>query len=166
MLFSNLHSLLKRGVTINLIIVAAGDQRIEVTVLPSSEKSAAGTQLVAKTFVASPQELDEQFPGVMAGYASANLSLQDQLQALQKQTEAAAAAAEEAAKANAKKPAPKSTPSPVTKPATAARPSLMDEEDEIEGGDPGPCDGNNGCDIGGAAAPAAALPVQPDLISL
>lgn len=163
MLFSNLHSLLKRGVTINLILAAAGDDKIEVTVLPSSEKSTAGTQLVAKTFVASPQELDEQFPGVMAGYASANLSLQDQLQALQKQTEEAAAAAAEAAKANAKKPAPKPASSTVTKSATAAKPALMDDGDDLESGG---CDGEAGCGIGEASAPAAAPADQADLISL
>lgn len=41
MLFSNIHSLLKRGVTLNLILAAAGDDKIEVTVMPQSEKSAA-----------------------------------------------------------------------------------------------------------------------------
>lgn len=159
MLFSNIHSLLKRGVTINLIIAAAGDDKIEVTVLPNSEKSTAGSQLVAKTFVATPQELDEQFPGVMAGYASANLTLQDQLEAVQKQAETVAAAAAEAAKAQAaKKPVPKaSSPS---KPS-AAKPSLMDEDDEDASdlGDGATCDDST---VGAALADAS----QPQLISL
>lgn len=164
MLFSNLHSLLKRGVTINLILAAAGDDKIEVTVIPQSEKSAAGSQLVAKTFVAPPQELDEQFPGVMAGYASANLSLHDQLQALQKQAEDASAAAAEAAKANAKKPAAKlgTTSSPSA--ATAAKPALLAESDDLDDDSTGACTGGEGCD--GDSGPAPAGADQADLISL
>lgn len=164
MLFSNIHSLLKRGVTLNLILAAAGDDKIEVTVMPQSEKSAAGSQLVAKTFVATPQELDEQFPGVMAGYASANLSLQDQLQALQKQTEEAAAAAAEAAKANAKKPSVKPGTTSSPKAAMAAKPALLDDSDDLDEDGPGACTGAQGCDGGTASAPAGAD--QADLISL
>jgi PRTRC genetic system protein E len=162
MLFSNLHSLLKRGVTINLVLAAVGDDKIEVTVLPSSEKSIAGTQLVAKTFVASPQELDEQFPAVMAGYASATQSLQEQLQALQKQTEEAASAAAEAAKASAKKPAPKSAPGASSKSSTPTKPNLMDDGE----GDGEDVIGNIGGDNQDATASVAAQSDQADLISL
>lgn len=150
MLFSNLHALLKRGVTINLILGAAGDEKIEVTVLPSSEKSFAGTQLVAKTFVATPQELDEQFAGVMAGYAVANLSLQDQLQAMQKQADEAAEAAKEAVK----KPSAKPASNVATKPAAGVKPALLDGDAEDD--DDVPSSGSEGSSAGG----------QADLISL
>ena len=164
MLFSNIHSLLKRGVTLNLILAAAGDEKIEVTVMPQSEKSAAGAQLVAKTFVATPQELDEQFPGVMASYASANISLQDQLLALQKQAEEAAAAAAEAAKANAKKPGAKPGTTSSPKAATAAKPSLLNDSDDLDEGGPGACTGAQGCVGSTGTDPAGAD--QADLISL
>jgi PRTRC genetic system protein E len=168
MLFSNIHALLKRGVTLNLILAAAGDDKIEVTVLPNTEKSTAGMQLVAKTFVATPQELDQEFPAVMAGYASANLSLKDQLEAVQKQAQetAAAAAAAEAAKAEAaKKPASKPSATSKTSgtPATAAKPTLMDDPDEDDVGGDGV-----GCASGSdsASSPAPADDSQPQLISL
>jgi len=166
MLFSNIHALLKRGVTLNLILAAAGDDKIEVTVLPNTEKSTAGMQLVAKTFVATPQELDQEFPAVMAGYASANLSLKDQLEAVQKQTQETAAAAAEAARAeSAKKPASKPSATSKTSgtPATAAKPTLMDDPDEDDiGGD------GVGCASGSdsASSPAPADDSQPQLISL
>ena len=164
MLFSNLHSLLKRDVTLNLILAAAGDDKIEVTVIPQSEKSAAGSQLVAKTFVATPQELDEQFSGVMAGYASANLSLQDQLQALQKQAEASAAAAAEAAKANAKKPTPKPGTTSGSNAAAAAKPALLADSDNLDKDGPGASTEVQGCDGNSDTATAGAD--QADLISL
>lgn len=166
MLFSNIHALLKRGVTLNLILAAAGDDKIEVTVLPNTEKSTAGMQLVAKTFVATPQEIDQEFPAVMAGYASANLSLKDQLEAVQKQAQETAVAAAEAAKAEAaKKPASKPSATSKTSgtPATAAKPTLMDDPDEDNiGGD------GVGCESGSdsASSPAPADDSQPQLISL
>lgn len=166
MLFSNIHALLKRGVTLNLILAAAGDDKIEVTVLPNTEKSTAGMQLVAKTFVATPQELDQEFPAVMAGYASANLSLKDQLEAVQKQAQETAAAAAEAAKAEAaKKPASKPSATSKTSgtPATDAKPTLMDDpdEDDVDGDGVGCASGSDS-----ASSPAPADDSQPQLISL
>jgi PRTRC genetic system protein E len=165
-LFSNIHALLKRGVTLNLILAAAGDDKIEVTVLPNTEKSTAGMQLVAKTFVATPQELDQEFPAVMAGYASANLSLKDQLEAVQKQTQETAAAAAEAARAeSAKKSASKPSATSKTSgtPATAAKPTLMDDadEDDVGGGGVGCASGSDS-----ASSLAPADDSQPQLISL
>lgn len=167
MLFSNIHSLLKRGVTLNLILAATGDDKIEVTVLPNTEKSTAGMQLVAKTFVATPKELDEQFPGVMAGYASANLSLKDQLEAVQKQAQETADAAAEAAKADA---ATKAAARPATharstgKPAAAAKPMLLDDTNGEEDGEGGLCPSDGCSDPSGNSAPAA--DGEPQLISL
>lgn len=149
MLFSNLHKLLMRGVTLNLILAAAGDDKIEVTVLPNTEKTSAGTQLVAKTFVATPQELDEQFPGVMAGYASTNLSLKDQLEAVQKQADEAADAAAKAVKEEAAKKAaskPSTSAKTAGKPAGSAKPKLLDDpdaDDETVEGAPGTADGSS-----------------------
>lgn len=163
MLFSNLHALLKSGVTLNLILAAVGDDKVEVTVLPNSEKSSAGTQLVAKTFVATPQELDAQFPEVMAGYASTNLSLKEQLEAVQKQADAAAASAAEAAKAEAaKKPAAKSGSKANPKPTLRSE----DEGDADDGaeGDVSASGAGSAKSISGAAA--TAQPSQPQLISL
>lgn len=166
MLFSNIHALLKRGVTLNLILAAIGDDKIEVTVLPNTEKSTAGMQLVAKTFVATAQELDQEFPAVMAGYASANLSLKDQLEAVQKQAQESAAAAAEAAKAEAaKKPASKtSAPSKTSgATATAKKPTLMDDQDDdgVDGEGVGSATGSES-----ASNPAPGSDSQPQLISL
>lgn len=168
MLFSNLHTLLKSGVTLNLILAAAGDDKIEVTVLPNTEKSSSGTQLVAKTFVATPQELDDQFPGVMAGYASANLSLKEQLEAVQKQAEEAAVAAkEEAAKKAASKPA---TPVKTAgKSAAPAKPKLLDDPDADDENESG-SDGSEAGSADGSSTPpdsdSQSDGGQPQLISL
>lgn len=168
MLFSNLHTLLKRGVTLNLILAAAGDDKIEVTVLPNTEKTSAGTQLVAKTFVATPQELDDQFPGVMAGYASTNLSLKDQLEAVQKQADEAADAAAKAAKEEAAKKAaskPSTSVKTAGKSAGSAKPRLLDDpdaDDENEDNATGSAEGSStppDCDSQSDGG-------QPQLISL
>lgn len=167
MLFSNIHSLLKRGVTLNLILAATGDDKIEVTVLPNTEKSTAGMQLVAKTFVATPKELDEQFPGVMAGYASANLSLKDQLEAVQKQAQETADAAAKAVKADA---ATKAAARPATharstgKPAAAAKPMLLDDPDHDENSEGGLSPSGGSSDLPGSSDEAD--DGEPQLISL
>lgn len=166
MLFSNIHSLLKHGVTLNLILAAAGDDKIEVTVLPNTEKSTAGMQLVAKTFVATPKELDEQFPGVMAGYASANLSLKEQLEAVQKQAQETANAAAEASKADAEKKAAtkSSTPAKSTGKASAAKPTMLDDSDHDDEEGKGTSPGEGGSDPTGSSAPDDTG--EPQLISL
>jgi PRTRC genetic system protein E len=167
MLFSNIHSLLKRGVTLNLILAAAGDDKIEVTVLPNTEKSTAGMQLVAKTFVASPKELDEQFPGVMAGYASANLSLKEQLEAVQKQAQETADAAVEAAKADAAKKAANKPTTPARstgKSSAAAKPMLLDAPDPEEDDEGGSCPSDGSSTLSGSSD--LADDGEPQLISL
>lgn len=103
MFFANIHALLKRGVTLQLIVNAVDGEMIEVTVLPSTEKGTAGTGLVAKTFTATAAELDAEFPSIMQGYSQANTSLKDQLAAVEVMAAAASKAASEAVAAKANK---------------------------------------------------------------
>lgn len=103
MFFANIHALLKRGVTLQLIVNAVDGEMIEVTVLPSTEKGTAGTGLVAKTFTATAAELDAEFPSIMQGYSQANTSLKDQLAAVEVMAAEASKAASEAVAAKANK---------------------------------------------------------------
>lgn len=131
MMFSNIHSLLKRGVSLNLVISAAGDEKIEVSVLPSSAKDGAASNLVAKTFTATAEELDAEFPQILAGYCEANVSLQDQLLAVKVMAEQVAKdASEQAVIAKPNKAAKTPGSRPVT---TNKSPTLMeggDDDDE------------------------------------
>lgn len=139
MLFSNLAALVQKGVTVQFVVSKAADGKLEVAVHPSTER-ASGMNLVAKSFVGTPAELDAEFAEIIGGYAVANLSLRDQLEAVQvmvkeaekQASEEAATKAAEAAKKAAAKPASKPTAAASSKPLPAAKPSpsLLDGGEE------------------------------------
>lgn len=148
MLFSNISTLLEKGITLQFVCAAVQGDKIEVTVLPSTQNGAAGAGLVAKTVVATPQELDDQFADFMKGYASTNATLQDALVDVQ----ARAKEAEEAARADAAEKTKarttstsKSTPKSVAK----ATDSMLPEGDGEGDGDG---DGPDLMDLGSTVA--------------
>lgn len=156
MLFTNVQELLKRGVTLHLVMRAVGEE-IEVTVLPSSEENKAATGLVAKTFTASAAELDSGFAHVMATYVAANTSLQDQLVQLQDQVDAQAKSAKDEAASKAAASAKGSTSK---RPSVASKPTLLTDALDSDGdgdGDSEESDVPSGSDAS-AQQPSAALP--------
>lgn len=156
MLFTNVQELLKRGVTLHLVMRAVGEE-IEVTVLPSSEENKAATGLVAKTFTASAAELDSGFAHVMATYVAANTSLQDQLVQLQDQVDAQAKSAKDEAASKAAASAKGSTSK---RPSVASKPTLLTDALGSDGdgdGDSEESDVPSGSDAS-AQQPSAALP--------
>ncbi|MFP5420410.1 MAG: PRTRC system protein E [Gammaproteobacteria bacterium] len=128
MLFQNLHHLATKGVAITLKVTDAGAGKLEVNVFPDAGKS--GTPLLAKSFVATPTELDADFASVISEYCTVNGTLKEQLEGIQEQAAAAVAQAKDksAAASNKSKPG-KSTPA-------------LQEEEPAEGGEgnasPGP----------------------------
>jgi len=129
MLFKNIAALVTKGVTLQLIINQAMEGKLEVNVLPSTATGTTGTNLVGKSFVATPEELDAEFADIMADYGLVNLSLKEQLAAVKEMAEQAATkaseeAAEKAAAKAASKPAQPSAKS-VSTPRRA--PSLLSD---------------------------------------
>lgn len=142
MFFKQIAPLLSKGVKLKLEIAAATDNKIEVNVFPVSEASNSGHTLVPTRFVASAEELDADFTTVMGGYANANLTLKDQLAAVDV---LAAQVAKEAA-ADAVKPAAKRTGTKVTSPGESGPTAAVGDD-----GDTG-ADEQSGSGSGGAAA--------------
>ncbi|MDO8280961.1 MAG: PRTRC system protein E [Burkholderiaceae bacterium] len=144
MLFANIAALVAKGVTVQFTITGASEGKLEVSLIPTVE---AGTtlNLVPKSFVGTPQELDAEFGEVIAGYATVNLSLKQQLEDVATVAEAAAKeAAEEAAKKAAKKSATRDAGN--SKAATKS-PTLIEagdgEDDLDEAGDGQPASGRD-----------------------
>ncbi len=140
MLFANLAALIAKGVSVQFTVLAASDGKLEVNVIPSVAGGTSTLNLVPKSFVATPQELDAEFPDVIAGYASANMTLKQQLEDVET---VAAAAAKEASEAAAKKSATttkRSTPArPVSRPAGGSTAPTLLEDDNNDDDD---ADGN------------------------
>ncbi len=128
MLFTNIANLTAKGIKIAIEVSAAGDGRLEVNVIPSTETGKSGLNLVAKSFVATPQELDMEFAEVINGFAGVNLTLQQQLEQVQAAaTEVARLATEEAKAASKTKATSKANSSPSPK---RSGPELSEEDDD------------------------------------
>lgn len=112
MLFTNIAKLTAKGIKITFEVVAAGEGRLEVNVFPSNETGKSGLNLVSKSFVATPQELDAEFADVINGYAEVNLTLQQQLDQVQAAAAEVAKQATEEAKVASKTKPTKSNTSP------------------------------------------------------
>lgn len=139
MLFQNIAALVAKGVVINMQITGADNGQLEVSIVPTSTTGKSGMSLVAKSFVASPAELDEGFADVIASYSVTNSSLKDQLEAMEAQAAQALKDAQEA-KAAANASAPKSVSKSVAGVKKAVVPTLM-SDDDAEGDD-----GESGCE--------------------
>lgn len=74
MLFANIAALVAKGVTVQFTINAASEGKLEVSLIPTA---AEGTtlNLVPKSFVGTPAELDAEFGDVIAGYAAVKRQL-------------------------------------------------------------------------------------------
>jgi PRTRC genetic system protein E len=139
MLFSNIAALVAKGVTINFTVTSADEGKLEVNVVPSIDSGKTGMGLVARSFTATPAELDAEFPAIMNSYANANLTLKQQLDAAEAAIEAAGkeAAASAAAKA-AEKAAAKPVTHTVSKPGAKAAnraPTLSDDTNSDDDAD-------------------------------
>jgi PRTRC genetic system protein E len=154
MLFNNIAALVASGVKIAIQIESAENGQLEVLVVPTASSGKAGLSLVAKSFVGTPQELDESFAEVIAGFCTVNGSLKDQLAALQVEADRVLKDAQEAQKAASKA---KATPSKSsTSPSKPASPTLRDPEEEGEGGD----------DEAGSTGEATTAAAEPEPFSL
>lgn len=150
MLFANIAALVAKGVTVQFTINAASEGKLEVSLTPTA---AEGTtlNLVPKSFVGTPAELDAEFGDVIAGYAAVNLSLKQQLEdvatvakAIEKE------ASDAAARKAAAKPAPRTSG---TAKSPAKTPTLIEG-----GGDQDGVDGADGEDGGQAGVEASTPP--------
>lgn len=145
MLFSTIAALVRKGVKLNFTVEACGEEQIEVTVTPvaaDTTNNKTGVSLVPKSFRATPAEFDAEFTDVIGKFATATLSLQEQVEAANQLIASAAKQAAETAVKEATKPAgaSKSTVRPPVKTANKPKPELLgdgdgDDEGEGEGGD-------------------------------
>ena len=137
-----------KGISFNIKIEAADAGKLAVSITPASETGKSGFCLTPKQFVATPEEFDEEFSVVMAGFAATQQTLSQQLKAAEMVAEevgkAATAAALETPKTS--KPAPKaySQPKKGNLPVAGMINSASESESENDddGGDSG--DGDNG----------------------
>lgn len=140
MLFTKIADLVRKDVKLHIVITAVADQKLEVSVLPSTEESTSGMNLVAKSFVGTPDELDAEFPSILEAYAAINVSLKDQLDAVDSMAKEIAQAASakvvaDRSAAASKKPTSVKSGSAAVAPKSARDPSLLDDDDlndEIE----------------------------------
>lgn len=162
MLFKNLAPLIARGVTVQFTVLAAADGKLEVNVIPTTEGGSTGLNLVSKSFVATPDELDLEFPEVIAGYSTANLSLKQQLEDVKTVAEAVAKeASEAAARKSASAPAkPGIARAASSKPAGKTEPTLLEEEEEVSGGEDLATGGDGPSTAGGEANQSQTLPLE------
>ena len=136
MIFTNIAALVAANITLTIQVASAEAGKLEVSVIPASTGKASGRNLVAKSFVATPEELDAEFADVIQSFSAVNLSLSEQLTAVQ--AEADQLVADAKAEANAKAASKVALKAP-GRPAIGkgrATPSLSDpdEGDEDEGG--------------------------------
>lgn len=150
MFFKSIAPLLALNIKLHLIVQQGEGDLLEVNVLPEHPTDGngkpIGRPLTPAYFTATAEELDQEFATIMGRYNSANVTLKEQMAAV----EAAAAQAVVEAKAT---PAPtKALPAPAKRPAAGLAgkakptPTLMDggnddDDDEEEAGGSG-----SGCD--------------------
>lgn len=132
MLFEQLAQLVANGITLSLTVAKATEGKIEVTVVPSAETGKSGFNLVPKTFTATPAEFDAEFAEIMRGYAQTNISLKDQLAAVDAVAAQTAKEASDAA-VGATKPATKA----LTGPRGTAKSSPRDSSPKLLSGPSG-----------------------------
>ena len=144
MLFSTIAALVRKGVKLNFTVEACGEEQIEVTVTPvaaDTSNNKSGVSLVPKSFRATPAEFDAEFTDVIAKFATATLSLQEQVEAANQLIASAAKQAAETAVKEAAKPATKPagaskpTPRPAVKTANKPTPELLGDDGDGDGED-------------------------------
>ena len=121
---------LAKSTTINLIVSGEADGQLRVIVMPKPAKEGENPALSTPLcLVATPEELDAQFAGILVGYVSARTSLADALSASQTVMEAAKKSAVEEA---AKKASAKIKSIPATASTTVSTGSVASEEQDEE----------------------------------
>lgn len=107
-MFTALQNLLAGVTSLNLSLVANGDDTITVTVTPKGSKT-GNTLDTPLSLTATAAELDEGFADVLLAYSSKRQNLVEQLAATEAILEAAQKEATEKAKKSLAKPAKKSS---------------------------------------------------------
>ena len=102
MLFRNLAALTAKNVSVMIVVNNAGNGKLEVNVIPTTSSGSTGLNLVAKSFVAYPEELDAEFASVIESFAQTNLTLKEQLDAVKAQADLLAEQAKKDADEKAK----------------------------------------------------------------
>lgn len=141
-MFQHLASLAARGVTIKFEVSKADGDKLEVNVYPVCETGKSGFNLVPKSFVATPEEFDADFATIMQGYCTTNVSLREQLAAVDVMAEQTAKAASEAAASV--KPASGVKRAIGKAPTKPAAPSSSDNDDADGAGDEDEDSSNSG----------------------
>lgn len=135
MFFKSIAPACAKGIVFTVVVESADDQKLAVSVTPTSETGKSGFQLTPRQFVSTPEEFDNEFKDVMAAYAQSQSSLSDQLKAAVVVAEEVAKAASEAATAK-KKDSAKAPSSSTRVKSNAAPAGLLDaDEDEGDSGD-------------------------------
>ena len=98
-IFKTLSSLTAKGVRVEFHVSDAGNGKLEVAIYPTCASGDSGLNLVAKSFVGPPEDLDAELPRILAAYCQANATLADQLSAIQAEADAIAEKARVSAKA-------------------------------------------------------------------
>lgn len=132
-----------KGISFSIKIEAADDGKLAVSVTPISATGKSGFNLTAKQFIATPEEFDNEFSGVMSGFAATQQTLAQQLKAAELVAEEVGKAAVAAAAANPKPATSSASKSQVRPKNTNQAPAgLIDSDgtgDEVQSDDePGP----------------------------
>jgi PRTRC genetic system protein E len=143
MIFKNIAALVAANITLTIQVASAEAGKLEVSVIPASTGKASGRALVAKSFVATPEELDAEFADVIKSFSAVNLSLSEQLTAVQ--AEADQLVADAKAEANAKEASKVALKAPgkLANRKGGATPSLSDPDEGDEDEDGSDADGGH-----------------------
>ena len=128
MLFQNIAALVAKGVSLSFHVSQAEGNKLEVGVIPTTATGNSGLELVSKSFVATPEELDAEFTEIISSFASVNSTLKDQLMDVKVRAEVAAEEAKASAAAKSKKPSLVNS-----KPGASA--SKLNVDEEVGGGE-------------------------------
>lgn len=135
--FKAIAHLCASGVTFNIKVEAADAGMLAVQVMPTSKTGKSGFNLTGNQFIATAEELDAEFGGIMMGYAAIQQTLAQQLKAVELVAEETAKAAVAAAKVKSEAQASASASKTVKGIKSNKAPAglLEDGPSDDEGGD-------------------------------
>jgi PRTRC genetic system protein E len=119
---------LAKSTTLLLMISAAGDNELKVTVQPKAHEGTNPALCQILSLTATAEELDEKFASILNDYKATRKSLEETLE----ETKAYMVAAGKAAQDTAATAAKKSTAKPADAPASKAEPSATEPHSNDE----------------------------------
>ena len=149
------------GISFTIKVDSADNGKLAVSVIPASASGKSGFGLTPRQFVATPDEFDNEFHSVMAGFSTMQLSLSEQLKAAQLVADEVGKAAAEASAAKATDAAAKAKAKPA---APARKPNqapggLLDDDPTDGDGDEG--EGDDTSAHGGGQKPSVPATTTP-----